>query len=56
MSLFNEGPDHQPHTMLRQVGWLGFTETFYPLGTTLETIHKYEKAGYSPVYIEVGDD
>jgi hypothetical protein len=56
MSLFNEGPDHRPHTTLRQVGWLGFTETFYPWGTTLDMIHAGESGGYSPVYIEVGDD
>jgi hypothetical protein len=57
MSLASEGPDHATHTKkLRQVGWLGFTDTFYPWGTSLDVIHAGESGGYSPVYIEIGDD
>jgi hypothetical protein len=50
----NEGPDHDPHTRLRQIGWLGHTGETYPWWETPTA--EQEPGGYMPLYIELGDD
>ena len=50
------GPDHKTHTkLLRQVGWLGHKAGhLYDLADVPK--RDREPGGYSPVYIEIGDD
>lgn len=54
-----EGPIyvHRNPKGMRQIGWLGHSDgMFYPWKTPLEEIHRCERGGYTPVYIEVDDE
>lgn len=41
--------------VMQQVGWLGQTGRFYPWGTPITEIHRYETASYEPVYHQIGE-